>query len=44
MSVKTGIYTEYRQQGGGGGLDNQDVHAKFVKILFTIYLSTYLSI
>jgi len=45
MSAKTGIHTEYREQGGGGGGgDNQDVHAKFAKILLTIYLSIYLSI
>ena len=41
MSTKTGIYTDYRQQGGGGGGgDNQDVNY----CLLSIYLSIYLSI
>ena len=45
MSTKTGIYTEYRQQGEGrGGWDNQDVHAKFAKTLLIIYLSFQIDI
>jgi len=37
-------YRVQRARRGGGGGDNQDVHAKFAKILLTIYLSIYLSI